>query len=402
MSAMVLIRRAWKTELDPTATQREHFLRACGIARFAYNWGLEQRKRAYEERKESLTAFTLQKMLNAIKREQFPWMLEASKCVPEYALRHLDLAFRSFFQRVKRGGKPGYPRFKSRDRGIGGFTVNKTLHVEENRINLPRIGWVRLKERGYLPQDVRVVSATVSERAGRWFVSMQADVEQTVSLALAEPVGVDLGIATLATVSDGRTFENPKALRTAERQLRKAQQTLSRRQKGSNRRQRAKERVARIHYRVECLRRDAIHKATSAIVARSKPDAERPSAVVVEDLNVNGMLKNRHLSKAIADAGFAEFRRQIGYKAAWSGAEVVAAGRFFPSSKRCSACGAVKVIPLSEREYVCPACGLVMDRDLNAAANLRLLAAGSAESLNGRGGDVRLVADAVSAGSGPQ
>jgi len=397
-----IIQRAWKTELKPTAVQIEHCARACGVARFVYNWGLEQRKRAYEERGETLSAFTLGKMLNAIKLVEYPWLLEVSKCVPEYALRNLDLAFKHFFRRIKQGGeKPGFPRFKSRHRGMGGFTLNGSIHIESRRIRLPRVGWIGLKESGYLPQGVRVISATVSEQAGRWFVSVQAAVEQTITPATGEPVGVDVGVAVLATVSDGRTFANPKALRASGRRLKRAQRVLSRRQKGSKRRDRAKARVAKLHYRVGCIREDAIHKATSALVARAKPDAERPSAIGIEDLNVTGMLKNHCLAAAISDASFGEFRRQLEYKAVWGGSDVVVADRFYPSSKRCSACGAVReTLDLSERMFLCTACGLVMDRDLNAAVNLWMLAGGSPESLNGRGGHVRLAEGIVPEGSG--
>ncbi len=237
----------------------------------------------------------------------------------------------------------------------------------DDAIQLPRLGRLRLKERGYLPTSgVRVLSATVSERASRWFVSLQVEMELPAPVGDAgKPVaGVDLGIATLATVSDGMVVENPRALRRDLAKLRRRQRCVSRRQKGSANRAKAVKQLAQAHRRVANVRQNALHQATSRL-ARTK------SVVVLEDLNVRGMLQNHHLAQAIADVGMAEFRRQLTYKGAWYGCAVVVAGRFYPSTKRCSSCGHVKTeMVLSERTYTCDRCGLIMGRDLNAALNL--------------------------------
>ena len=188
-------------------------------------------------------------------------------------------------------------------------------------------------------------------------------------------MGVDLGVKKLAMRSDGISYENPKALDKAQKKLRRLQRKLARQQKGSHNREKTRRQIARLHYRIANIRRDTLHKATSSIVAKTKPDTERPRIVVLEHLNVSGMLQNHSLARAIADVGMYEFRRQMQYKAAWSGLGVMQADRWYPSSKRCSGCGEVKgELNLSERVYECDGCGLVIDRDLNAARNLAQLA----------------------------
>jgi len=375
--------RGYKTELDLNDRQRTACAQHAGAARYAYNWGLQRKIEAYEATGKSPTAIDLHRELNALKKTELAWMVEVSKCAPQEALRNLDRAFAHFFRRVRlkqQGqlrGSVGFPRFKSRKAGLGSFRLTGSIHVFEDRIQLPRLGRLRLKERGYLPvAGVKVLSATVSERAGRWFVSVQVEEEiADPTPARGEPIGVDLGVKRLAMRSDGIGYDNPKALGRAQKKLRRLQRQLARRQKGSRNREKTRRRIARLHYRIANIRRDTLHKATSGIVAKTKPDTERPRTVVLEQLNVSGMLQNHHLARAIADVGMYEFGRQVQYKAAWSGSEVVQADRWYPSSKRCSGCGAVKdELELSEREYRCDGCGLVIDRDLNAARNLAQLA----------------------------
>jgi putative transposase len=375
--------RGYKTELDLNNRQRTACAKHAGAARYAYNWGLRRKIDAYEATGKSPTAIDLHRELNALKKTELGWMYEVSKCAPQEALRNLDQAFNHFFRRVKQKkqgklkGAVGFPRFKSRKRGRGSFRLTGSIHVFPDRIQLPRLGQLRLKERGYLPTTgVHILSATVSERAGRWFVSIQVEEEVPAPPpAKGAPIGVDRGIKTLATRSDGIVYENPSALNKAQRKLRRLQRQLSRQQKGSCNREKTRRRIARLHYRIANLRRDTLHQATSDIVAKTKPDTARPRAVVLEDLNVNGMLQNHRLARAIADVGMSEFGRQVQYKTTWSGSQVVVADRWFPSSKRCSGCGAIKdKLDLSERTYECNCCGARLDRDLNAARNLAQLA----------------------------
>lgn len=373
------ITRGYKTELDLNDRQRAVCVKHAGAARFAYNWGLKRKIDAYAAGEKSPSAIDLHRELNALKKGELAWLYEVSKCAPQEALRDLDKAYQHFFRRVKQGKepgeKPGFPQFKSRKRGLGSFRLTGAIHVTETHVRLPRLGWLSLKEHGYIPTEgMHILSATVSEAAGHWFVSVQCTEEIAETAASGEPVGVDLGIKTLAVVSDGREFANPKALRKAQKQLARRQRELARRQPGGRNRAKTRAKIARLHYRIANIRRDALHQATAAITARNKPESQRPCAIVLEDLNVNGMVKNHRLAQAIADVGMGEFRRQVEYKAQWLGERVVIADRFFPSSRRCSVCGAINAeLTLNERVWTCD-CGVVHDRDLNAARNLAQLA----------------------------
>lgn len=372
------VQRGYKTELDLNNEQRTACLQHAGAARFSYNWGLARRQAHYKATGKGLNAIALHKELNALKQTEFPWMYQVSKCAPQEALRDLDSAYKHFFRRWKLKqlgqykGKLGFPRFKSKKRGIGSFTLTGHIHVTEEAIQLPRLGVLRLKEKKYLPQNAHILSATVSERAGRWFVSLQVQEEQPdPEPATGAILGVDVGLKTLATCSDSRVIPNPKAYRKRLKRLRRLARRHSRRQKGSKNRLKAKRQVAKQHARIANIRQDALHKATSLLVAKAKPPDQRPAVIVLEHLNVKGMLKNHRLAQSIADASFYEFRRQLTYKARACGCAVMLADRFYPSTLLCSGCGHKKdEMPLSERVYSCAECGLVIDRDLNAARNL--------------------------------
>lgn len=367
------IYRAFKTELDLNNVQQTLCTRHAGAARFAYNWGLARKKEAFANGDKTPTAIDLHRELNVLKKSELSWMYEVSKCAPQEALRDLDQAFAHFFRRVKekrtgKNVKVGFPRFKSRKNGLESFRLNGTIHVFEKSIQLPRLGMLRLKEQGYLPTNgVHILSATVSEKARRWFVSLQVEMEISDPVQEQKPVaGVDLGINRMAQVSDGVYFENPRALKGALKEFKRLQRSVSRRHKGSANRQKAVKQLARAHFHISNIRKNALHQATTYLT-RTK------SAIALENLNVSGMMKNHHLAQAIADVGMYEFRRQVQYKGAWYGCHVLLADRFFPSTKRCSQCGHQQNVSLSEREYECKACGQVMDRDLNAAINLKQL-----------------------------
>lgn len=370
------ILRAYKTELDANNKQRTLLVQCAGVAKFAWNWALNERVKEYESTGKSSNAIEQHRQLNTLKSTEYPWLYNYSKCIPQEALRDLDKAYQNFFRRVKNGSKaPGFPKFKSRKNGIGSFRLTGAIHVTETHIKLPRIGWLRLKEHGYIPTGgVHILSVTVSESAGRWFVSVQCKQEIETAQATGEPIGVDLGIKELAVTSDGQRFKNPKPLKKAQGKLSRLQRELSRRKKGGQNREKTRRKIAKAHQRIANIRRDTLHKATTAIVAKSKPDSERPGVIVLEDLNVAGMVKNHCLAQAISDVGFAEFRRQLEYKSEWYGSELKIANRFFPSSRLCRYCGCINSeLKLSEREWICD-CGAMLDRDLNAAINLKNLA----------------------------
>ncbi|MCK5616243.1 transposase [Candidatus Pacearchaeota archaeon] len=364
------MQKGYKTELKPNNKQKTLLERCCGVSRFAYNWGLERRIKEYEETKKSTSAMEQHREINQLKKDELNWMYEYSKCIPQEALRDLEVAFRNFFRNIKQGKKPGFPKFKSRKKGIGSFRLTGVIKVEENRVKLPRIGWISLKEHNYLPVG-KPSSITVSEKAGHWFVSFHVKEKDKKEELSEEIIGIDLGLKELATLSNGEVIENPRSLKKGLKKLKKVQNFLSRKVKGSKNRKKAKKKVQRTHYKISNIRRDFIHKATTKI-ARTKP-----KCVVLEDLNVSGMVKNRKLSRSISDASWNEFRRQLEYKLKWIGSKLVFADRFYPSSKTCSKCGKVKSeLKLSERIFKCD-CGFEIDRDLNAAINLKNLAVSS-------------------------
>lgn len=364
--------RAYKAELKLNNKQITDCTNHINTARFAWNWGLARRIEAYKERGVSLNAISLHRELNSLKKTDLSWLYDVSKCAPQEALRDLDKAYTNFFERRGR-----YPRFKTKKgkRSKRSFRLTGSIKIFADSIQLPRLGILQLKERDYLPSDKHILSATVSETAGHWFVSLQVKEEVEIPPNNGEIAGVDLGIKTMAYVSDGTTFESPKALKRHERKLKRAQRKVSRSVKGSNNRIKAVKELQRIHKRIRDVRTDTIHKTTSHL-------AKTKSVIVLEDLNVKGMMKNHCLAKAIADVGMYEFRRQMEYKCPLYGAKLVFADRFFPSSKMCSRCGHIKTdLTLAQRTFICDECGFTIDRDHNASLNLRQVAVSSTDTL---------------------
>jgi putative transposase len=363
--------RGYKTELDLNNEQRAACLKHAGASRFAYNWGLARSVETYRATGKRPTAIDLHRQLNALKPSDFPWMYEVSKCAPQEALRDLEKAYKNFFRRVelkKQGkwhGKRGFPTFKKKSKGIGSFRLTGSIKVFPDAAQLPRLGRLRLHEHHYLPTDVKVLSATVSEQAGRWFVSIQVEEEQDQPVPKASSaIGVDLGIKTLATCSDGVIFENPRALKHAQKRLRRLERQKSRRKLGSKNRKKTCKKIAKQHVCVSNVRKDASHKLTSYL-------SKNHALIAIEDLHVAGMLKNHCLAQAVSDSNFGELRRQLTYKSEWNGAYLVAVDRFYPSSKTCSGCRwRDEELILADRVFVCHRCGMVLERDENAARNI--------------------------------
>jgi len=365
----LLMKRAFKTELDPNNVQETAFRQHCGAGRWAYNWGIEQIKLDADAGLKWPSAIDLHKRLNALKgTDALPWAYEVSKCAFQESLRNLDTAIKNMRASRKgerKGAKMGFPARKTKKKGLGSCRFTGTIKIFDDVVQLPRIGVVRLQEHGYIPEG-KYAQATISEQAGHWFVSVTAETEVELPNLTGEVIGIDVGIKTLATCSDGETFANPKALAAKTKQLRRWQRRLSRRVKGGKNRAKARIQVARLHKKVADTRRDAHNKAARVIVDK------HPSIIVTENLNVKGMFKNRKLAKALSDAAFGQFGRILTYMAEDAGIEVVKAGRFFASSKLCSCCGWKKeTLTLADRTFVCDDCGLVIDRDLNAAINLK-------------------------------
>jgi putative transposase len=363
--------RGYKTELDLNNEQRTACLKHAGCARFAYNLGLARSQEAYRTTGKRPSAIELHKELNALKPTQYPWMYEVSKCAMQEALRDLDKAYKNFLRRAalkKVGqwkGNLGFPKFKKKSKAIGSFRLTGSIKVFSDAVQLPRLGRLRLHEHDFIPTDAKILSATVSEQAGRWFVSIQVEVEQEKPVMTATTaIGVDLGIKTLATLSDGTTFENPRAFKQAQKKLKRLERHKSRGKKGSKNRLKTRLAMAKVHARIAHIRKDTAHQLTSYLV-------KNHALVAIEDLHVAGMLKNHCLAQAVADSNFGEIRRQLEYKAERHGTQLVTIDRFYPSSKTCSVCRWIdEDQDLSDRTFICQECGLVLDRDLNAAINI--------------------------------
>lgn len=378
--------RGYKTELDLTNKQRTACLKHAGAARFAYNWGLARSQEVYRTTGKRPTAIDLHKELNKLKQTDYPWMYECSKCAPQEALRDLDTAYKHFYRRAtlkKQGklkGKIGFPTFKKKSKCIGSFRLTGAIKVFEGSVQLPRIGKVRMHEPGYIPTDAKVLNATVSEQAGRWFVSIQVEEERQQPVCTATTaIGVDLGVKTLATLSDGTPFENPRPLKHALKRLKRLERQKSRRKKGSKNRAKTCKQLAKQHGHVTNIRKDASHKLTSFL-------CKNHALIAIEDLHVAGMVKNHCLAQAVSDSNFGEIRRQLEYKAQWHGVHLIVIDRFYPSSQLCSHCQwRNEALTLADRVFVCLDCGVVTDRDYNAAQNIRRVAVSSIDTQNACG-----------------
>ena len=387
---------AVKVALDPTPAQERRFLSHAGAARFAYNAALAHVKEALDAgEKPEWSFYSLINWWNANKNDLaidddgVTWWQENSKEAYSYGVESIAKGLSNWSKSRKgtrKGRKVGFPKFKSKNETTPKFACAsgsfRLIGGDPKALRLPRIGRVHCMENvTKRVGDARILRVTISQRTGRWFASLTVEREDgpVVRVPKGSAVGVDLGIKNLATLSDGSVIENPRYLKKSEQKLKRAQRALSRKMLGSNRRAMAKARVARIHAHVASQRNDALHNLTTHL-------ANKYSEISAEDLNVAGMTKNHALAKSVMDASFGEFRRQLEYKTARTGARLNIVNRWYPSSKMCSRCGRVKTkLSLSERTYRCEHCGLVIDRDLNAAINIRV--AGSApETKNAHGG----------------
>lgn len=365
----MVIYKAYKFRLLPSRRQVKLLRKHIGCARYAYNWALNQKKMYYEQNKKALHYAELSRVWTQHKREK-EFLQDVSKWVTANALRNVEKAFSGFFRRVKQGIKPGYPKFKSKRHSKQSctFTNDKILvEVNSSTIKLPVLGWIKMKQHRNIPG--KILSATVSCRAGRWFVSVTTEQDAQVQSNQGSPVGVDVGITYFATLSTGEKIENPRHIDAKLRLLRRCSKQLSRKKSASKNREKAKTKLAVLHWRISNRRKDFLHKLSHRL-------ATKYSLIVCEDLAVANMVKNPKLARSISDVGWGEFYRQLDYKSKWYGSEFQQVARFFPSSKKCSSCGLVKNdLKLSDRNWVC-SCGIEHDRDLNAALNI--LAAGSA------------------------
>lgn len=370
-------------ELKPNNKQATYFKKACGVARFAYNWALSEWQTQYkadktyrdecqklgltidENKLHKPSQGKLRKQLNAIKREQFPFMTEVTKCSPQLAIMQLGDAFKRFFK-----GESKYPQFRKKginDRfSLSNDQFKLKLKKEKPHIQIPNLGLVRMRE--HLRHNGKILSAKIFTKGGKWFVSIAVEL-----LEVAKPlsktnksIGVDLGITDLATLSDGTKIQAPKPLKSKLKKLQRLSKQLSRKQKGSNNRAKAKTKLSRLHYKISCIRKDFLHKLTIKLVKQF-------DVICIENLNIKGMVKNRKLARSINDLGFYELKRQLIYKANQFGKTIKSVDRFYPSSKTCSCCGFVMAkenLTLATRHWTCPNCKANHDRDVNASINI--------------------------------
>ena len=429
----MIVHQSYRFALDPTASQRRALTSNCGAARFAFNWGLDQVQAAMALREFELCMYgavrselvgwslpALRREWNRNKAAVAPWWEANSKEAYSSGLAALAAALKNWYdsRRGVRAGEPvGFPRFRRRgQRDSCAFTTGAIRVDDARHVTLPRIGLVRTAEattkllRRVAAGSARILRATVSREADRWFVSFTCVVGRTIVVdnAREDVVGVDLGVNTLAALSTGELVPGPRPLHRGQRRLRRLQRTVSRRSKGSARRGRAVARLARAHRRVANVRRHHLHILTTRL-------AQSHGCLVIEDLNVRGMSRSARgtrekpgkrirakagQNRAVLDSGFGELRRMLEYKCAWYGSRLLVCDRWFPSSKRCSGCGTVRVhLSRRERTFRCDGCGQHLDRDLNAARNLVWWAethpgtASAAETGSARAPDARGVAE---------
>lgn len=352
----------FKTKLKLNNKQRTALVKHAGVARHAWNWGLSATKFILDHNKVNPdskikfpSAIDLHKLLVKLVKPENPWYYEVSKCAPQYALADLRIAWDRCFKKIS-----SFPKFKKKSKQDS-FRLDGKIKIKgDKQIQLPNIGKLRTFER--LPQ-VPVKSVTISRKADSWFISFKIEVAEKSDNKIDTPVGVDLGLLRFATLSGGQEITSPRPFRVFQQKLSKLQWRNRLKEVGSANWKKAQIKIARLHAHIANIRKDFIHKVTTNL-------AKNHSEIVIEDLNVSGMLANGKLSKAIADSGFYEFRRQLEYKTKLYGSKLVLADRWFASSKTCSNCGNKKnYLSLSERTFNCE-CGFVCDRDVNAAINL--------------------------------
>ena len=379
------MKRAYKIEINPTDEQKSKIQQTIGVSRFIYNFYIARNKEIYEKEGKFVSGMEFSKWLNneyIPNNKEMNWIKEVSSKATKQAIMNGDKAFKDFFKKAK-----GFPRFKKKkNQDVKAYFPknNKTdWTIERHRVKIPTLGWVRLKEFGYIPINSTVKSGTVSQKADRYYVSILVEEDyKEVSKSINEGVGIDLGIKDFAICSDGNKFKNINKtynVKKLEKKLKREQRRLSRKyeslkirnkniKEGRPTRQNIQKQVVKVqklHKRLTNIRTDYINKTVAKIVE------QKPSYVTIEDLNVKGMMKNKHLSKAVAQQKFFEFKTKLTVKCKEKNIELRIVDRFYPSSKTCSQCGKIKKdLKLSDRIYKCD-CGLTIDRDLNASINLK-------------------------------
>ena len=357
-----------KVRLYPTTEQETLMWKSCGTKRWVYNWTLNRQKENYKNGGKFIHDGELRKELTQLKKQpEYQWLGEVSNNVAKQAVKDACDAYQRFFKKQAK-----FPRYKSRKHSRASFYNDCVkLKVKKNEVFLEKIGWVKIKES--IPMDCKYNRPTVSHDGKYWYISVGIETEQEKVELTGERLGIDVGVKDLAVCSNGMVFKNinkTKTVRKTEKKLKRLQRKVSRKyEKGESYHKtsniiKLEKQVVLVQRRLNGIRKNHLHQASTMIVKT------KPSVVVMETLNIQGMMKNRHLSKAVQQQGLYEFKRQLKYKCEKYGIQFIEADKWYPSSKTCSECGNVKNISLSERTYICEECGCIIDRDLNAAINL--------------------------------
>ena len=385
MLAVKAILKSYKVKLHPNKKQQTRLFQFAGTARFAYNWAIDKEKTAFENGNRFLSHYELRKEFTILRNnEKYSCLKKISNNVTKQAIKDCVKAYENFFN-----GESKYPKYKSKRKGNFSFYQDPckikitSTHVKlesiatSKRKNRQRLNWIRLAEVGRIPVEEKYENPRISFDGLNWWFSVSVEFKPEKVETTDETLGIDLGIKNLAVCSDGKIYPNinkTKTVKKLKKKRRRLQRSISRKylmnKKGESYCKtcniiKSEKLLLRVHHRLKNIRQNYRHQITTEIIKR------KPSLIVLEDLNVAGMMKNRHLSKAVQEQGFFEFRRQIEYKAQWTGITVIIADRFYPSSKICMKCGRVKKdLKISDRIYRCE-CGNEIDRDLQAAINLK-------------------------------
>jgi putative transposase len=360
--------KAFKYRLYPNKEQAEKIDKNIGCARWIYNYALTKKMKAWNSEKKNLSRYDIQKDLPELKKQkETEWLKEADSKALIYSLLNLDNAYQKFFKEHK-----GYPKFKSKKKSKLNYTTYQKVKIDwdKNKLNLPKNKDIKIKLHRKFEGEAGQVTISKTP-TGKYYVSILVDTKEKdkrkSKINEKTAIGIDLGIKTFATISDGRKIENPKILYKYEKKLTREYKRLSRKEKGSNNKNKQRIKVARTHERITNIRKDFLHKLSFELTHENQV-----KSIVLEDLNINGMLKNHHLSKAIINVSWNKFVELLAYKCDWYGVNLLKIGRFEPSSKLCSKCGFInQELTLSNREWTCPNCGSKLNRDLNAAINIK-------------------------------
>ena len=359
--------KAYKYRIYPNKEQEIYLQKTFGCARFIYNQMLSDRIKSYEENKD-LDIKQVKYPTPAQYKKEFEWLKEVDSLALANAQMNLDKSYKNFF----RDKSIGFPKFKSKKNNHKSYTTNNqngTIYIDNNKIKIPKLKtMIKIKQHREFIGLIK--SCTISQNpSGKYYISILVDTENYQLPKLDSKIGIDLGIKEFAITSDGEIFSNPKWMNKLEKRLAKLQKDLSRKQKGSNNRKKAILKVSKLHEKIANQRKDYLHKISHHIISENQ-------VIVIEDLKVSNMIKNHKLAKSIANVSWFEFRRQLEYKANWYGRELIIAPTNYASSQLCSNCGnkSSQTKDLSCRTYICPVCGMEMDRDINASKNLLKLA----------------------------